>query len=74
MKTIIKKINMECVSENHFKEWHATLYDDNTVVTEWGKINSNLSSKEFPFATQEDAEAFMIKKAMEKEKKGYLPQ
>lgn len=74
MKTVIKKINLENTSDGHSKEWHATLYDDNTVITEWGKIGANLSSKEFPFATQADAEAFLVKKAMEKEKKGYLPQ
>jgi predicted DNA-binding WGR domain protein len=72
MKQVIKKVDMQCTEDGHSKEWHITQYEDNLVITEWGKINSTLSSKEFPFETTEEAEAFLNKKVAEKTKKGYL--
>jgi predicted DNA-binding WGR domain protein len=68
MKKIIKQCKLENTTEGHFKFWNGTLYDDNTVITEWGKIDcSNPSSKEFPNAGIE----FLEKKMTEKLKKGY---
>jgi predicted DNA-binding WGR domain protein len=69
---LVKKIEMTCTIENHNKYWSIELYDNNVVTTTWGKIGSTLSTKEFPFNTIEEAEAFLHKKVIEKTNKGYV--
>jgi len=73
MNKEIKKIELTNTTEGHSKWWTGTLFDDNSVVTEWGKIGSVNGSKEFPFATTEEANVFLVKKSGEKIRKGYLP-
>ena len=68
----MKKVSLTNTTEGHAKEWHGTLFDDFVVVTEWGKIGSTLSSKEFQFDNLEAAEVFLTKKYNEKLKKGYV--
>lgn len=73
MKKIIKNVNLKCVEDGHNKQWSITLYDDNSILTEWGKLGLTLNNKEFPFDNLESAQAFWDKKLMEKTKKGYKP-
>ncbi len=64
---LIKKIEMENTSDGHSKIWIGHLFDNNLVVTEWGKIGYDTQSKSFPDAGEE----FLNKKVAEKTKKGY---
>jgi predicted DNA-binding WGR domain protein len=65
---LIDKIELTCTEDGHNKVWIGELYDNNTVITRWGKIGAaNLQSKEFPNAGVE----FLNKKSDEKYKKGY---
>jgi hypothetical protein len=66
-KTIVQTIKMECVDEQHCKQWEASLAADGTVTTRWGRIGSTLQEKEFPGA----GSVFYDKKVKEKLNKGY---
>lgn len=65
---LVKEIRMTNTEENHSKEWTGQLYDDETVITLWGKINGPQQSKAFPGVGQ----SFLDKKYQEKLRKGYL--
>lgn len=73
MSKLIKKITLICADDGsadgiqHNKCWHGELYDDNLVVTRWGRVGYDLQSKEFLGA----GESFLLKKEVEKIKKGY---
>ena len=75
MSTIVKKLTLICADDGrvdgvqHNKVWYGELYDDNKVVTRWGRVGYDLQSKEFPGA----GEGFLFKKEAEKIKKGYTP-
>jgi len=69
MANLTKKIMLECVDGIHNKQWIGELYDDNTVITRWGKIGNDLQSKEFPNV----GENFLLQKEKEKIRKGYVP-
>lgn len=75
MPTITKKITLICADDGsadgvqHNKVWYGELYDDNTVITKWGRVGYDLQSKEFPGV----GEGFLLKKEAEKIKKGYTP-
>lgn len=64
---LIKKITMENTEDGHNKVWIGHLFDNDLVVTEWGKIGYPTQNKSFPGA----GEDFLNKKVLEKEKKGY---
>ncbi len=64
---LIKKVEMHNVSDGHCKQWIGHLFDNNLVVTEWGKLGYDTQSKSFPNAGLD----FLEKKVKEKEKKGY---
>ncbi len=66
---LIRKIELECVDGEHFKGWVGELYDDDTVITRWGRIGADYQSKMFPNV----GELFLNKKENEKLKKGYEP-
>ena len=55
---------------NQNKFWNVALYDNNDVVTEWGRVGYSGQSKTFANAGR----AFMQSKIREKEGKGYRPQ
>lgn len=55
------------VQTNNNKFWNGKLYDDGSVVTEWGRIGMTSQSKTFP----NEGERFLTKKMNEKLKKGY---
>lgn len=65
-----RKITLECVDGEHSKTWVGELYDDDTVITRWGRLDAEvLQSKMFPGA----GEDFLNKKEKEKLKKNYTP-
>lgn len=64
---IVKEIEMVCVEDGHNKMWICELYDNNSVITRWGKIGNELSSKMFPHKGL----TFFEKKVNEKRRKGY---
>ena len=70
---LTKEIQLINVEDGHHKQWCGQLFDDNTVITSWGKIGATPQSKEFSFETPEEAEAFLNKKETEKLKKKYVP-
>ena len=70
VKGLVIKLNN--TTDGHSKTWIGSLFDDGTVITEWGRIGAELQSKEFSFEIQEEAEAFLDKKYNEKIKKGYV--
>ena len=53
----------------HNKVWYGELYDNNNVITRWGRVGYDLQSKEFPGV----GESFLLTKEKEKLKKGYTP-
>ena len=69
MRKLIAKVVMTNTKESHNKVWCGELYDDGLVLTKWGPINGWEKSK--PFKKGKNAQAFLIEKMMEKEKKGY---
>lgn len=75
MATLTKKLTLICADDGsadgvqHNKVWHGELYDDDTVITKWGRVGYGLQSKEFPGA----GEKFLLKKEAEKIKGGYTP-
>jgi len=64
---IIKQIKLTNTEDGHSKFWIGELYDDDTVITRWGRINGTESFKEFPNV----GHIFLEKKYNEKIKKGY---
>ena len=66
---LIRKIELDCIDGEHFKTWVGELYDDETVITRWGRISNELQSKMFPNV----GENFLNKKEKEKLKKGCEP-
>lgn len=65
---MIKTVQLTNTTENHNKIWIGELYDNDTVITYWGRIGALLQSKEFENAGEE----FLEKKISEKLKKGYV--
>jgi hypothetical protein len=68
MAKMIYEVKMECTVDGHSKQWTGELYDNNTVITKWGPIGGNEQSKEF----KKSGQPFLVKKMMEKERKGYV--
>lgn len=69
---LIRKINLICCDEPSYKRWIGELYDNETVITRWGRADvddNDLQSKMFPYV----GESFLNKKEKEKLKKGYEP-
>lgn len=62
------------IDVNHNKYWHIKMYDDHSVITEWGRIGDAGQSKTFPHYSSYEAEKFYDKKCREKENKGYRAQ
>lgn len=62
-----KIIQLENTEDNHQKVWICELYE-NKIITRWGKIGTELSSKEFPG----EGIDFLNKKVRSKLKKGYV--
>lgn len=73
MPEVIKHVRyvMSNIDNNNNKFWYGTQYDDNTVKCEWGRIGAKISSTTKSFGADYQAEAFLVKKGNEKEKKGY---
>ena len=69
MANIVRKVSliMADIDNNNNKVWYGTLFDDNSVLTEWGRVGKNMQSKHFPNA----GSSFLDKKEREKRKKGY---
>lgn len=61
-----KKYVMSNIGHNNNKLWQYTLYDDDTVLCEWGRVGKGLQSKTFS-----GGKRYAEKKAAEKENKGY---
>ena len=55
------------VESNNNKWWTAQLYEDGTVVTEWGRVGETGRSKEFPSAGADDFRS----RCRQKESSGY---
>jgi predicted DNA-binding WGR domain protein len=55
----------------HNKFWTATLNEDNSVTTNWGRLGTKGQSKIFGFGSEWLARDFIEKKTREKERKGY---
>lgn len=64
---LIRKVEMQNTEDGHSKIWIGHLFDNDLVVTEWGKIGYDTQSKSFEKAGEE----FLEKKIAEKIKKGY---
>ena len=62
-----RKFVMVEADENHNKLWIVTLFDNDLVRTEWGRVGKTLQSKDFP----QVGRSFMASKIREKEGKGY---
>jgi len=62
-----KKYSLTNLGNNANKFWNVTLYDDGTVMSEWGRQGKTQQSKTWPGV----GHSFMDKKICEKEKKGY---
>jgi hypothetical protein len=68
-RRLIRKITLECVGDNHSKTWTGELYDNDDVITRWGRLDAELQMKEFRGVGEE----FLNKKEKEKLNKGYCP-
>jgi poly [ADP-ribose] polymerase len=62
---------MSNIDGNNNKYWYVFMFDDNSCVTEWGRVGSKCQSKTFQHSSEASANAFFDKKCREKEKKGY---
>ncbi|TRZ79946.1 WGR domain-containing protein [bacterium] len=73
MSDVVKHVRyvMSNIDNNNNKFWYGTHYSDNTVKCEWGRIGAKISSVVKPFCRGYQAEAFLVQKGSEKEKKGY---
>ncbi len=75
MANLVRKITLifadagEADGTQHNKAWYGELYDNNDVITRWGRVGYDLQSKEFPGV----GEGFLLTKEREKLKKGYTP-
>jgi len=73
MATLIReeKYIKSDVNNNNNKFWYIELYDDNTVITKWGRVGDSGQSKTFPSA----GVSFLEKKCREKEsaRNGEIP-
>ena len=73
MSTIVReeKYIKSDVNNNNNKFWYIELYDDNTVITKWGRVGDTGQSKTFPGA----GVGFLEKKCREKEseRNGEIP-
>ena len=76
MANLLKKVTLVCADASgdidgtqHNKVWYGELYDNDTVITRWGRVGYPLQSKEFPGK----GETFLLKKKVEKlgDRKGY---
>jgi predicted DNA-binding WGR domain protein len=69
MATLTKKLTLifSDAVDNHNKVWYGELYDNDDVITRWGRVGYDLQSKTFPGA----GEGFLLTKEREKLKKGY---
>jgi poly [ADP-ribose] polymerase len=59
------------VGENKNRFWYAHLYDDERVVTEWGRVGQEAQNKTFNCVGTGSGLKFFDKKCQEKRKKGY---
>ncbi len=74
MPTIVRQekyIKSDCVTNNNNKWWTITLFDNDDVLTEWGRVGNAGQSKTFPSA----GVSFLEKKCREKEsyRNGEIP-
>lgn len=71
MSKIIEEIELIMVdlTANANKVWRGKLFDDDSVITEWGRVGYSLSSKTFPHT----GKAQYDKLVKSKIKKGYSP-
>jgi predicted DNA-binding WGR domain protein len=76
MATLKQKVTLVCSDASgdidgvqHNKVWYGELYDNDDVITRWGRVGYDLQSKTFPGVGEE----FLLKKKKEKMggKKGY---
>jgi predicted DNA-binding WGR domain protein len=65
---LIKEMEMVHTEDGHNKMWIIELYDNNTVITRWGRIGAELQSKMF----LRKGVSFFNKKIQEKSNKGYV--
>lgn len=68
------KLILADISVNSNKFWHGSLLDDNSVVTEWGRVGESGQNLRKTFSSQEAAAKFLATKRREKERKGYSVQ
>jgi hypothetical protein len=69
MRKLISKIVMTNTNNEHNKTWCGELYDNGVVITKWGPIGG--WEKKKIFRKGKGAEAFLLVKMLEKEKKNY---
>ncbi len=71
--TLVKESRhiMADIENNNNKFWNILLYEDNTVITQWGRVGEPGQSKSFPHSDRHRAEKFYDSKCREKTKKGY---
>jgi len=62
---------MSDVDNNNNKFWYISLFNDNSCITEWGRVGKNKQSKVFNHSSLDSAEKFFHKKCKEKDNKGY---
>lgn len=55
------------MNQNNNKFWYGELYEDDTVITKWGRVGNTPQSKTFP----NKGRKFLITKRNEKKRKGY---
>lgn len=69
MSNIIKEIRliMTDITDNNNKLWVGKLFDNDTVITEWGRVGNTLQSKTFTGV----GDKFLQQKMKEKTSKGY---
>ena len=66
MATLVKKVTLVCSEikdgTQHNKVWYGELYDNDDVITRWGRVGYDLQSKTFSGV----GEGFLLKKKAEK--------
>ena len=77
MSNIVKtdKFIKTDVNQNRNKYWYITLYDDNSVKTEFGRVGYSSQTSEKPFSSMSKAEEYYNKKCKEKQsaRNGEIP-
>jgi poly [ADP-ribose] polymerase len=68
------KLILADIKVNANKFWHGKLLDDNTVLTEWGRVGESGQSLSKSFPSPTAAQKFLATKRREKERKGYSVQ